>query len=70
MSTFWAITPNPTTLPRTSTRNWILNARLFDDLERGGAAGDINTELRTISWARFLFSEDDVFKSIGVLSGR
>ena len=42
-------------------------ARLFDDLS-AVAPRSSNTELRTILGS-FLFSEDDVFKPIGVLSG-
>jgi ATP-binding cassette subfamily F protein 3 len=43
------------------------NARLLDDLQ-GEAPRSSNTELRSLLGS-FLFSEDDVFKRIGVLSG-
>jgi ATP-binding cassette, subfamily F, member 3 len=43
------------------------NARMLDDLQ-GEAVGSTNTELRGLLGS-FLFSEDDVFKKIGVLSG-
>jgi len=43
------------------------NARLLDDLQ-GEAPRSTNTELRSLLGC-FLFSEDDVFKRIGVLSG-
>jgi ATP-binding cassette subfamily F protein 3 len=43
------------------------NARLLDDLQ-GEAPRSTNTELRSLLGS-FLFSEDDVFKKIGVLSG-
>jgi ATP-binding cassette, subfamily F, member 3 len=43
------------------------NARLLDDLQ-GEAPRSSNTELRSLLGC-FLFSEDDVFKRIGVLSG-
>ena len=52
---------------RTSTRSWILSARMIDDLS-DVAPRATNTELRSILGC-FLFSEDDVFKTIGVLSG-
>src|SRR6185295_18729353 len=44
-----------------------VNARLLDDLS-GSAAGHSTTQLRSLLGC-FLFSEDDVFKKIGVLSG-
>jgi len=43
------------------------NARMLDDLQ-GEAPRSTNTELRSLLGC-FLFSEDDVFKRIGVLSG-
>jgi ATP-binding cassette, subfamily F, member 3 len=43
------------------------NARMLDDLQ-GEAPRSSNTELRSLLGS-FLFSEDDVFKRIGVLSG-
>ena len=43
------------------------NARMLDDLQ-GMAPRSTNTELRSLLGC-FLFSEDDVFKRIGVLSG-
>jgi ATP-binding cassette subfamily F protein 3 len=43
------------------------DARLLDDLQ-GEAPRSSNTELRSLLGS-FLFSEDDVFKKIGVLSG-
>src|SRR5206468_6155828 len=43
------------------------NARIIDDLANVAPRAS-NTELRTILGS-FLFSEDDVFKPIGVLSG-
>jgi ATP-binding cassette, subfamily F, member 3 len=43
------------------------NARMLDDLQ-GEAPRSTNTELRSLLGC-FLFSEDDVFKKIGVLSG-
>jgi ATP-binding cassette subfamily F protein 3 len=43
------------------------NARMLDDLQ-GQAPRSSNTELRSLLGC-FLFSEDDVFKRIGVLSG-
>ena len=43
------------------------NARMLDDLSSVAPRAG-NTELRTILGS-FLFSEDDVFKQIGVLSG-
>jgi ATP-binding cassette subfamily F protein 3 len=43
------------------------NARMLDDLQ-GEAPRSTNTELRSLLGS-FLFSEDDVFKRIGVLSG-
>ncbi len=43
------------------------NARLIDDIARAGANAT-QTELRNLLGC-FLFSEDDVFKKIGVLSG-
>ena len=43
------------------------NARMLDDLQ-GEAPRSSNTELRSLLGC-FLFSEDDVFKRIGVLSG-
>ncbi|HTW64342.1 MAG TPA: ABC-F family ATP-binding cassette domain-containing protein [Bryobacteraceae bacterium] len=43
------------------------NARMLDDLQ-GEAPRSTNTELRNLLGC-FLFSEDDVFKRIGVLSG-
>ncbi len=43
------------------------NARILDDLSQLGA-GRNQTELRTLLGC-FLFSDDDVFKQIGVLSG-
>ncbi|HME09672.1 MAG TPA: ATP-binding cassette domain-containing protein, partial [Bryobacteraceae bacterium] len=43
-----------------------VNARLLDDLST--VAAKSNTELRSLLGS-FLFSEDDVFKKIGVLSG-
>ncbi len=43
------------------------NARLIDDLS-GAAKNSTQTELRTLLGC-FLFSDDDVFKRIGVLSG-
>ena len=43
------------------------NARMLDDLQ-GEAPRSTNTELRSLLGC-FLFSEDDVFKPIGVLSG-
>src|ERR1700734_3587688 len=43
------------------------NARMLDDLQ-GEAPRSSNTELRSLLGS-FLFSEDDVFKKIGVLSG-
>src|SRR6202171_5177294 len=43
------------------------NARMLDDLQ-GMAPRSTNTQLRTLLGC-FLFSEDDVFKRIGVLSG-
>jgi ATP-binding cassette, subfamily F, member 3 len=43
------------------------NARLLDDLQ-SEAGRSTNTELRNLLGS-FLFSEDDVFKRIGVLSG-
>jgi len=43
------------------------NARMLDDLQ-GQAPRSTNTELRSLLGC-FLFSEDDVFKRIGVLSG-
>ena len=44
-----------------------VNARLIDDLS-GAAKNSTQTELRTLLGC-FLFSDDDVFKQIGVLSG-
>ncbi len=44
-----------------------VNARLIDDLS-GAAKNSTQTELRTLLGC-FLFSDDDVFKKIGVLSG-
>ena len=43
------------------------DARMLDDLS-GSAAGHSQTQLRSLLGC-FLFSEDDVFKKIGVLSG-
>jgi ATP-binding cassette subfamily F protein 3 len=43
------------------------NSRMLDDLQ-GEAPRSTNTELRSLLGC-FLFSEDDVFKKIGVLSG-
>ena len=44
------------------------DARMLDDLYGRGAAQSTQTELRNLLGC-FLFSEDDVFKRIGVLSG-
>ena len=63
----WDITWKWITLPRTSTRPSIPDARLLDDLFEA-APRSTQTELRSLLGC-FLFSEDDVFKKIGVLSG-
>ncbi len=58
---------SPTTSRRISTRSSTRIARMLDDLGTV-APRATNTELRSILGC-FLFSEDDVFKRIGVLSG-
>ena len=62
-----ATTSRPITLRRINTKNSMPDARMIDDL---GAASprSTQTELRSLLGC-FLFSEDDVFKKIGVLSG-
>ena len=65
--TRWATTRCPIISRRISTRSWTRTRRMLDDL--GDAAPrSTQTELRTLLGC-FLFSDDDVFKRIGVLSG-
>ena len=63
----WATTSLPTTLPRTNTRCWNADARMLDDISNT-APRVSTTELRSLLGC-FLFSGDDVFKPLGVLSG-
>ena len=66
-STSWDTTSRPTTSRRTSTRNSI-PTRAFWTISASCLPRSTQTELRSLLGC-FLFSADDVFKRIGVLSG-
>ena len=63
----WATTWSANISPRTNTRCSTANARMLDDISRARRKVP-RAELRSLLGC-FLFSGDDVFKPLGVLSG-